>query len=245
MDKSPAPALSIGLNVLELIAQNGALGFNELCELTGKNSTTMSRITKVLVDTFYIKKNNNGKYVLGYKLLTLKDGNSKWDNMLSKSNEALSDITNKFQVTSLLIGFENNVVIALDKKSHNNSPSLQRKGTISKQYINRPWGFVYTASLPLEQMMIFIHKIKSELIDDDLISDELMWEYLNFTRENNYSDDLGKLCKGIRRIAVPVYDYNQKVIASLVAAFISEALDDNKVNLLIDYLNLKASEITK
>lgn len=246
MEKSPAPALTNGLEVIELIAEKGELGFNTISEMKGISASSLNRILKVLLSKSYLVKNDSGKYMLGSRIFTLATRDSVWNELLKKASAILKEISENYEATALIFGFSDESVIALDKVINIDSVVMQPIGLISKQFISRPWGFVYMASVSEERKKKL--EIISKSSEEDKIqipSDEEVEKYIEFAKKEGYSDDFGKIKSSIRRLAVPIYNSKREVISSLAVGFVNGALSENKVKEIILYLKDKGNELTK
>ena len=245
MDKSPAPALSTGLEIIELIADNGELGFNEISQLKEINVSTLNRILKVLLSKSYLMKNKKGRYILGSRLFTLSKSNSIWNVLLRNASSVLHEISKKFKVTSLIFGFTDESIIALDKVIHRDSIAMQPIGCISKQFLDRPWGFVYMANVSDNKKKNIYSLVNNDNEINKILFDEDITDFIEFAKKNGYSDDFGKIDAHVRRLAVPIYGVNSEVIAALaVGAVNNSLLTEEMVMEIIAYLKEKSRELS-
>ncbi len=245
METSPAPALTKGLEIIELIAEEGELGFNVISEKRNISASTLYRILKILVSKSYLVKNAKGKYMLGSRIFTLAKTNCPWNAILKRASLILKEISEKYEVTAMLFGFSDESIIALDKAVNINSVVMQPVGSVSKQYLSRPWGYVYMANLSSDRQQKLIKLAnKSENEKNEIPRDEDLKKYFDFVKNHGYSDDFGNIKPSIRKLAAPIYDGNKQVISALSVAFISAALSDKEVRELSIFLKGKAYELT-
>ncbi|WBW99091.1 IclR family transcriptional regulator domain-containing protein [Oceanirhabdus sp. W0125-5] len=244
MEKSPAPALTNGLEIIELIAEKGEVGFNSISEIKGISVSSLNRILKVLLSKSYIVKNDKGKYMLGSRIFTLAKSESLWNGILKRASNILKEISEKYEATALLFGFSDESVIALDKVINIDSVVMQKVGTVSKQFLNRPWGFVYMASVSAESRKKFYEIVKNSENDSrETPSHEEVEEFIEFAKREGYSDDFGKIKSSIRRLAVPIVNSKGEVISALAVGFVNGALSEETIEEIISYLKNKAVEL--
>lgn len=246
MEKSPAPSLTNGLEIIELIAAEGELGFNAISEMQDISVSSLNRILKVLLSKSYLVKNEKGKYMLGSRIFTLAKSDSIWNGILKRASRILKEISQRYEVTALLFGFSDESVIALDKVINIDSVVMQGVGNVSKQFLSRPWGFVYMANVSKykKQKLMEIIKI-SDKDSNEIPCDTELEEYIEFAKRQGYSDDFGKLKSFIRRLAVPIYNSKGEVISALAVGFVNGALREETIQEIVDYLKSKAGELTQ
>ncbi len=244
MEKSPAPALTNGLEIIELIAEKGELGFNSISEIKGISVSSLNRILKVLLSKSYIVKNDKGKYMLGSRIFTLAKSESIWNGILKRASHILKEVSGKYEATALLFGFSDESVIALDKAINIDSVVMQKVGFVSKQFLSRPWGFVYMASISEDRRAKLMETVVSSEKDSiEMPSQEEIEDFIEFAIREGYSDDFGKIKSTIRRLAVPIVNSKGEVISALAVGFVNGALSQETVQEIIDYLKDKAQEL--
>lgn len=245
MEKSPAPALTKGLEIIELIAEEGELGFNAIVEVKKISVSSLNRILKILVSKSYLAKNEKGKYMLGSRIFTLAKSDCIWNGILKRASSILKEISEKYEATAMLFGFSDECVIALDKAINIDSVVMQPVGSVSKQFLSRPWGFVYMANLTGERKQRLTEIAKNSVKDKkEIPSDDTLDKYIEFARNEGYSDDFGKIKPSIRKLAVPIYNSKTEVVSALAVAFVSASLSEKEVQELVLYLKSKADELT-
>lgn len=244
MEKSPAPALTYGLEIIELIAEEGELGFNSISEIKGISVSSLNRILKVLLSKSYLEKNDKGKYMLGSRIFTLAKSESLWNGILKRASNILKELSKKYEVTALLFGFSDESIIALDKVINIDSVVMQKVGFVSKQFISRPWGFTYMASISEHRREKLREIVKSSEKDImEMPSQKEIEEFIEFAKREGYSDDFGKIKSSIRRLAVPIINSKGEVISALAVGFVNGALSEDTVQEIINYLKEKAEEL--
>lgn len=232
MEKNLAPALSNGLNIIEIIAAQKSLSFNQLAEHTGYNASSLNRYLKVLIEYGYIHKTKDLKYILGLKTLAFDKKNTLWSVVKEQCRSILENINEKFNVTGILIGLTSAKIYALDKVTSPYNISMQNPG--SELGANRfsPWGVLLMAGLSSKELNQYKKTYKHDL---SAIDERQLDSFIEFAKENGYSDDNGMLVKNVRRLAVPVYSTEGEIIAAVGCGSFAALLDDDQI---IDLINM-------
>lgn len=245
-DKSLAPALSRGLKILELISENGGMGFNELMRTLCISATSLNRLLKVLLDEGYIVRDPGSRYVRGVKCLLLGRGGVSYQTLLGHSGVILRELSDTFKVSCLLIVFEDYKMVCIDKVACPDNVVLQEVGTVDTNYPNNPWGFLFLASLPLQERMLLLSSIQASLPQaHNNPSPQMLEKLIEDTRQNGYGDDLSSIILNVRRFAVPIYDSGHRLIAALGVGSIEGLLDENKTASMIEKMRQKAHALSK
>ena len=222
--KSPAPALSKGLLIVELIAEHGKMSFNEIQKATGFNVSSLNRLLKVLVETDYLTKSFDTKYEVGLKIAILAKGTSVWNTLVKRIRPLMVDISDKYEVSMMLIIPSNEKVIVLEKVSHPNSLNMMKPGTEVSLEKECLWTLAYIAWLPEEERKKYLEKNEGWVHINQLIK----YEY-----DNGYFYDNLIMNPNIRRICAPLKGPNKKMIAQLGVGFFKEQLDEEKIQELV------------
>lgn len=209
MEKSPAPALAKGLHIVDLVAKEETLSFSQLQKITGYNVSSLNRYIKVLLESGYLSKTKDQKYMIGMKSIILSKSNTLWKNLVKRSKQVLEHISQKYEVTVLIIGYGENNYTALNKVAHEDNLTMMEVGYTRKDiHTHLPWGIPYLAYSD--------ESIKSSVLND-----------LEYEKRIEVNDMLGELTdKGyiayrsishseILRIAVPIVDHNGQLIGVL------------------------------
>ncbi|MDF2880722.1 MAG: IclR family transcriptional regulator [Clostridiaceae bacterium] len=242
---SPAPALSRGLDILDIISKHGSVGFNDIVEKLNLNSSSVNRLLKVLLQYGYIAKNFENKYELGLKAYALAQKESSWRILINECNPILKNLNESFGVTSILVGYDEKEMICLDKSANVDNISLMDQGKTLRNYLSRPWGIIFLSALKGPLLSEFIEysipytKEKTIVPPRDTIEG-----FIDFFIKNGYADDMGIITKKTRRISVPIYNHNNKIIASISIGTFSGYLTDKLRLNIINYLKESSKYIS-
>lgn len=247
MNESNVPALTRGLDLIELIARSGSIGFSQMEKESGLNTSSLNRLLKGLTESGFITKNAEGKYELGLKIFTIAYGNSIWQPLLQHITEILHEISGQYQVTALFYIFLPTGSSILDKVVYPDNVAMRGIGDVKKDYLVRPWGFLYLAQMQDKEREDFILKIRTENreeTDEKELSKEQLDRFIQQAQEQGYGDDEALINENIRRLAVPVYDKSGYIIGALAVGSFPNLLDAPKIVQIIKSLKQKADRLS-
>jgi DNA-binding IclR family transcriptional regulator len=221
---TPAPALEKGLKILEIIAKEEQVSFNELQGLTGYNVSSLNRYLHTLRHCDYIQKNSNNKYMIGLKFYSLAEKNSWWQALIEVTQKYIIQLSNKFQISLLLIGYTNEQYIVLTKQAHSNNITMMKIGTCKYYDHDIAWALPYIDHLDsIEKENLF-----SSYIDNNIITEKDMKTIKADYKEKGFVYDDGYRNKNILRIGVPIYAGDNKPIALLAAGTFKVHLENRE-----------------
>jgi DNA-binding IclR family transcriptional regulator len=246
MGKSPAPALSRGLELLELIAREEQISFSRLEGKSSLNTSSLNRFLKVLLDKAYLAKTDEGLYAPGLKLFSLMGTNNTWKKLQATAHSYLDDISTHFHVTTILFGCMNHQVVSLDKVTHADNVGMQRVGTISRDLFISPWGYLYFASMSKAEQLALEPTFGQQPNPAGVAqrpSPEESRRYIKFIQDRGYSDDNGEIIKNVRRFGVPILDLQGHCHAVLGAGSFTPMLDIVAAQSLVTRMRSAAKRI--
>ncbi len=244
MKKSPAPALTIGLELMELIAEQREIGFNDLMEQLGLNVTSLNRYLKALLEKGYICKSKSGKYTLGLKALLLSKNSKRDEALVFHAGTVIRDITKQYRVTTILVGYSGTKMIALDKEVFPDNVALQQVGSVRMDYAYNPWGHILLSHVTDSQQKFMLKNMDSQdIYNIHIPSEEEIAAFIEQTKSRGYADDQGRIYPQIIRIAFPIYGDGQ-LVAALAVGSIKGLLTEQEFKGLIEYMKEKAEELS-
>lgn len=144
MEKHKAPALAKGLAIIDLISQKkGAIGFNDIQELTGDNPASLSRYLHTLTAMNYIYKNENNKYDLGLQLIGLMEHQNIWQKLKSRCLPLMNSINERFGLSVLLLGYLQEQVVCLEKVIDRDNVGMMPKAHVMTNTSSMVWSNVF------------------------------------------------------------------------------------------------------
>lgn len=222
MKKDSVPALTRGLNLLELISHLQPVGFNKLQQETELNTSSLNRLLKNLTENGYICKNRDNKYELALKLFTLTHQNSLWQSLSHNIHNIIEDVSKQFQVTVLFVIYMNNGNYVFDKVVCDKNVAMRNIGNLSDDYADNPWGMLRLFYMDNEERETYLSKLNDKQSNIYKLS-------ADFIKHNGYCDDKNMLYDYMRRIAVPVFSNDSKLIASVAIGSFVNLIDDDKI----------------
>lgn len=141
-DKSLAPALERGLEIIEYIGKaDNPVSFGELTMTTGIPKATLSRLLKVLLATGYLEHNTNG-YWPGAKCNILGQRAAVINLLMLHGKTAVKVVCEETECTCLLFYWNGECTQVIIKAMHPESIAMQSEGNISVDFIYPPWGWL-------------------------------------------------------------------------------------------------------
>jgi DNA-binding IclR family transcriptional regulator len=234
-------SLHRAFSIVDVIAKSTS-GLN-LTAISGKIDlpiSTIYRILQNLIEWQYIKEDENGNYFLGLELITLgniANKNIGFKDVAKRYMKDLSEIT-KETIYLAILDEVNSQVIYIDKVD--SKKNIQLSASIGSR------NFIHTTANGRVLIMQFSdEKIKELLktngmpkLTNNTITDENKFlEEINKSRLLGYSIDDLENEPEVRCIAVPIYDYRKKIVASMcisgIASQITKEIIEEKYKDLI------------
>ncbi len=211
MTKYKAPALAKGLDIIDLIKENGALSFNDLQTLTEDNPASLSRYLHTLIAKNYIHKNRNQKYELGIKLLGISDNRSLADRLKSSLLPLMHRINQEYDITTLLLLYVKDQYMAIEKVIAKENLGMMARNSVYGNTVHSLWSNCYYQPDAAEQLDA-LYESSLEHVSDGFTK-AMMQEIIRGIKENGYMT-LQLDHKKIDRYGFPIR-LNGHVVATL------------------------------
>ena len=234
--ENTTPALARGLALLEHVARLQPVGFNRLQAETGLNTSSLNRLLRTLADRDYIRKNCDGKYNLGLKLLALSYGGTAVQAAVQSVHGILENIRDEFGVTVLFVLFLASGNYILDKVICPDNVAMRDIGDLRTDYAANPWGHLRLLRMPEPERQAFLdgappeHRALFSACGDGAL-------------HSGFADDRGLFFSYMRRIAVPVMDSAGTPVGALAAGSFRNLMDDAKALSLAQQLRRCAAHL--
>lgn len=222
MGNELVPALDRGLDILEFVSRNKRVGFGELEKEFNLSPSSLNRLLKTLLLKGYLIKDEQKKYHPGLKMISLINTQSIWKPLINKAHPLLKDISIKFNITVLLLGFSGEQILALDKVMHRDNISMQEIGEVINQNLIAPWGFLLLSQYSEERIKEIIEKyeLNNDIKTNDLFNNKFD-VFIETAQKKEYMDDQAIILNGVRRFAVPLKKANNYIGAIGAGSFVS------------------------
>jgi DNA-binding IclR family transcriptional regulator len=237
-----APALENGIAIIELVAKKKTIGFNQIKTELGINPASLTRYISTLLDKGFIKKDKNKQYVIGDRLFKILDDIDETNLLPNIVQPILENISGKLGCTAQYMSFENGRIICKAKYMHKTGLVMQDVGESRTDYILHPWGFLYLADLDDNKRRVVIKNSNVDILTRiNAPSDTFLMQLIK-DASKGYSDDLGQIYNGIRRIAVPVFK-GQNLIGAIGIGLVGITLDTDTREDIVKVLLDKSKDI--
>ena len=233
--KSLVPALTRALAVLETLAQDPyEMNMVELSEKLDIPAASLWRILKVLTDSEYlIFDRKRHTYRFGFKLMRMGGALLSGAHFKPQGREylkKLSDLTG--ETTELDVRIRDQLVL-IDQVVGNNSVYLYSHiGSTMPYFHATAPGKIYLSRIDKAKLYRVMNKIGFPKLAPNTIQDiEKLEMELKSVRQNGYAVDLEEMREGVGRVAAPVLDDEDRVIAVLaIACPVFRLKDPNEVS---------------
>lgn len=237
------------LKLLDHFITNGPnLGLNELSRLSGYPKSTLFRLLCSLEDCGFIARcreyDSDRRYKLGVKLLELGmkfQENFQLDKTILPLMKELKNITH--EAIQFVIRDKNEAIYIEKVETDQPVRLYTAKGRRAPLYAGASCQ-VLLAYLPDEAINNIINRPLKKYTENTPVSQEIIWEKIRFIRANHYAVSKGELCAGSIEIAIPVFNHEGNVIASLSTAGPLTRMPDSMIDFFLGHLRRYAELIS-
>lgn len=235
------------IDILQAFSQeNNSLTLSDICKIVDLPKTTVFRIINTLENRNLLFQDPvTGKYVLGYELIRLGE-EAQSSNDLAKlaysSMERVSQITRQTCNLYVRQGFERVCIAQVTGSEYVRKYSYL--GAHHPLYCGA--GKLLLAYSDPEYLEAYFSSVKMEKYTQNTITDlSLLQEELSRVREQGYSVSRGERDDISAAVAVPVFNYSNKVVAALTISgpiyyFTAETIQE-----YVDVLTKEARELSQ
>jgi len=218
--KYPVQTLEKALEVISIMKDGpyDGMRLKDLSEKLGLGKSTVHRILKTLVAYGYVEQPaESKKYRLGWKFFEVGSVIPRQRNLNNMDLKVLWELCEKYEETvNLGIRIYNKVAIIAkvdpQKVLFKAGPYLGEHEPLHATAL----GKVLLSDLEDNEITKIIGNNSYEKYTDNTVANfEQLKEQLNQVRENGYAVDREELTVGLTCIAMPVYNYNNEIIAGL------------------------------
>lgn len=251
-DKYTIKSLERALDVMMLFyKEKRELGVSEIAEYLGMYKSTVHRILTTLERRGFIQKNSrNNKYWLGIKVFSLGMLYAKEMKLRDIARPHLSRLAEKFKETTHLAVIDFNreegpEVVVLEKIQKAQFLSMTPPvGSSSPAYCSAMGKILLAYSDP-ETVEKILKKPLKRYTQNTITDYNKLLKELKKIRQQGYAVDNEELEVGLTCFAAPVYDFENKVIASISLSGPSARLESLKARDVIREVQKTAEEISE
>ena len=222
--KYAAPALTKGLDILELMAEEvSGLTLKQIANKLGRSKSEIFRMLVVLNERGYINMDSDSDvYTITLKLFEIAHKQSNIERLSSAASPIMAKLSRAIkQSCHLVIVYNGRGIVVAQHDSPEDRHFRVRLGA-SVELPNTCSGHVILAFSDHEHCKEILDQAGKKV--QKLCTDRKFIQRINVVKKQGYECIQSKQIQGIKDIAYPVYDYANKLIATLVVPFL-EHLD--------------------
>ncbi len=216
MKKSLVPGLERGLRIIELLEkERDGLSFGELLDKTGIPRPSLARILNILEAYDFIRNSSEGRYRLGYRLLSLGYTVYSQLDLVSEAKPFLVKLVELTGETAELTVFDRGEILYIDKvESPEPIRLVARIGSRYKTLHCTAIGKVYLAYMGDDFLESYLSNVGlPSFTEKTITNEEVLRRELEEIRSKGYAFDDEEVRLGVRRIASPVFGSFKGLVA--------------------------------
>lgn len=219
-DKSINQSIVKAFNLLEVFTNDKKeWGVRELALKSGYNKSTTYRLLNTLASLNIVYQTTNDKYSLGSKLFELGNRVSLYKSIIATTNEPIKKIALEIQETVLLSVIKENKLFYINKADSLHGLKIDTSiGSYDALHATAS-GKLLLAYLPKDVQENVLNSLLLERLTSNTITSvtKLEKEFSKIQKQG-FSLDMEELELGLVCIAIPIFNKNKKVIASISAS---------------------------
>ena len=243
-EKYSAPALSKGLDILELLAtQSAGMKKSDIAKSLKRSVSEIFRMLAVLVERNYVSVDEASEhYSLTLKLFEISHRHPPIKRLTKVASDVMADLAISLnQSIHLSILYGNNIlVIAQNDPPGNNITSVRLGARIPVTQTGS--GAVLVNQLSSEKRNALCDQIKTATPEQI----EVFKEAVAQVQEFGYCVSPSMVIAGVQNISVPILDYSGNVIAALTIPFIRRLInhDDPDLDTAASAMQLAGEQVS-
>lgn len=235
------------LDIIEAVAANkNSAVLTKIAEKTGLHKSTAYRIIATLFKRGYLKKNEDGTYKIGLKLI---EAVSYYIDSLELQTEVrpyIAQITAKFGLTSHLGILEGDKVVYIEKMDIFSNIKLYSQIGLRMHAYCSSLGKCLLANYSNTQLRSIMGRTEfTRFTPNTITTIEALQKEIDSVRQRGWAIDNEEFEIGHRCIGAPVYDYRGDIIAAISASGSTTILTDERIPEIVEYLKQTAAEISQ
>jgi DNA-binding IclR family transcriptional regulator len=221
--------------ILELFTQyRRELSLLEISQYMGLSKSTVHSLLATLLDLGYLRQNNeNSKYSLGYKVISLAETLIKMTSIISVSKPYLYKLAFEVKETVHLAILSQREALYIDKIEP--AERITVNSEIGRQLPVHctAIGKVLLAHQDKYEVAKIIKEKGLKRYTDKTITDkEQLLKELGEIRKTGMGEDNEEIEEGLSCVAVPIYNHTEKVVAAISIAGPTARIESQRVRLI-------------
>ncbi|MFF2483195.1 IclR family transcriptional regulator [Paenibacillus sp. NPDC058071] len=236
--------LGRAIDILFVLAESGAtLTVSEIAEKVGIPDSTAYRFIQTLIKNGFVERKGRGQIGLGLRIFDLARSLSQQieKELLTIARPIMEDLTALTNETTVLFVRSGSKAICIENVT---SKRLVRLSIENGRILPLNSGASGKALLAFESEKVIEEMYKQFAEDGGGASRSALVKELRNIRDDGYCFTLGEVDTDVFAIAAPIFDPQQRIVASLSAAGPVHRLNRDELEDLIGYVKSAASQIS-
>ena len=238
-------SLQKGFAVLELLARKGALGASDVARELGHHRSVANRFLATLRDLGYVAQDSRARYQLTLKMFCLGNLVCNQLEIRSMARPLMRRIVEKHKESVSLACLEKHevVVVEMINTSHPLKYDLPigSRGPAHAQAL----GKAMLAWASPEDLAGYLDKTKLRKLTPNTIDNrEDLLRHLEQVRARGYALDREEWNQGLRCVAVPIFDHQQRPVFALSLSGPSHRMTEQKITGALPDLQETADQVS-
>ncbi len=233
------------MRILEALSDEPR-SFFELIDLMDSNKATIHRLITTLEELDYIYKNENNRYQLTLKLYSLGKKEMERHDLLKKARPFLLKLVDEVKETVVISTFTRDTVYYLDKfEWHSALRIVVEPGKTAPLYCVAS-GKLYLSHFSEEELADYFAKQSLLPFTETTITNaDKLREEIAKIRQQGFAIDNEEWEEYLRGVAVPIYDFSNRMVAALSISGVSYRFSEEKITSIVDEVAQIANEISR
>lgn len=235
-EKYSAPALSKGLDILELLAgQSTGMKKSDIAKMLGKSVNEIFRMLVVLTDRGYVLVDEaSEQYSISLKLFELAHRNPPIKRLTNVASEIMSEIAVRLNqsIHLAILDGSNILVIAQNDPPGNNITSVRLGARIPLALTAS--GVILVGDLEKSKILDIFDQAK-DVTPDQL---ESFLENSETVAKAGFCVSPSMVIEGVQNVSTPITDYSGHIVASLTIPYIHRLIskDDPDLDTVLEVM---------
>jgi|GEM_PF-1897044 len=213
-EKSFAPALDAGLDVLEILALNRGAGFNELCANLPMSKASVARILKTLsLRGYAVKSEGDGKWRPGPRMSFPGGGLPAVERLRAEAPDVLKSFVDATGCTALCLYWSGKEYQSIAKEQREGGIVMMDVGVIVRDLSTSPWGWLFYLSLNAREKKEALRQVA-----DPVRLKKRLPEWSAHIRKNGFAFDDREIFPERMRLGAPFYDHRGHLVGAIGTA---------------------------
>ena len=231
--------------VLEFVGANQPVQPSQIVKELELNRTNVHRLLATLVSIGYVVKNQAG-FSLTFKLLKLGRTIPLSKDLRNTAKPHMIELMRKAGENVYLGVLVEDMVFAIDDVKSSNQLTLNPDLTYSYPVHSCASGKLFLSQMSPAERLEFIDALElNKLGANTIIEKRELHRHAELVKKQGYALDLYEFSDEVLSIAAPVFDYEQKIIATIAISGPSTRLDEKGLKDHIPELLAAAREISR